>query len=74
MLDGDPGDQAISVMVDIARTEGRDLSPGQRLELDHLVSEGFVSATRDGDGHHRYALTAKGQSALDNRGVGANEA
>jgi len=76
MADRELDDQAVSVLVDIARTAGRDLNAGQRLELDHLVSEGLVavSSSGDSDGRRHYEVTPKGQSLLDRRGVGANEA
>ncbi|RED37954.1 hypothetical protein BJ123_10533 [Rhodopseudomonas thermotolerans] len=69
-------DQAVSVLVDVARTAGRDLNAGQRLELDRLVSDGLVAVSDLGDpaGRSHYRITAEGQRALDSRGVGANEA
>lgn len=69
-------DQAISVLVDIARASGRDLNTAQRLELDRLVSGGFVAMSRTGEvaGQSHYRLTVEGQQALDDRGAGANEA
>jgi predicted ArsR family transcriptional regulator len=76
MTGSELGDQAISVLVDIARTAGRDLNAGQRLELDRLVCDGLVAVSESGDpvGRRHYQLTAEGQGALDRRGVGANEA
>ncbi|WP_322513856.1 hypothetical protein SR870_12320 [Rhodopseudomonas palustris] len=70
----EPSDEAIAVLVDIARTAGRDLNAGQRLELDHLVSQGFVAVVPGGSTSRSYEVTPKGQSLLDSRGVGANEA
>lgn len=68
-------DEAISVLVDIARTSGLDLNASQRLELSHLVSEDLVSvlAPEGPSGRARYKVTAKGQRLLDERGIGANE-
>ncbi|MGP9813764.1 hypothetical protein ACTZWT_19825 [Rhodopseudomonas sp. NSM] len=74
MGDFEPSDEAIAVLVDIARTAGRDLNAGQRLELDHLVSQGLVAVASTGQGSRSYEVTAKGQTLLDRRGVGANEA
>ncbi|PZA13154.1 hypothetical protein DNX69_05235 [Rhodopseudomonas palustris] len=76
MTDRELSDQAIAVLVDIARAAGRDLNAGQRLELDRLVSEGLVAVSDSGDpaGQRHYRLTVAGQRALDQRGVGANEA
>jgi predicted ArsR family transcriptional regulator len=76
MNDRELSDQAIAVLVDVARTAGRDLNAGQRLELDRLVSDGLVAVSHSGDpaGQRHYRLTVAGQTALDKRGVGANEA
>jgi len=75
MMDQDLADQGISVLVDIARTSGADLTTGQRLELDHLISEGLaaVQSPADPSGRRSYQVTPKGQRLLDERGVGANE-
>ncbi|MCG6204998.1 hypothetical protein LPW26_10145 [Rhodopseudomonas sp. HC1] len=73
MAEFEPSDEAIAVLVDIARTAGRDLNVGQRLELDHLVSQGLATAVKNDQGQRSYQVTAKGQSLLDERGVGANE-
>ncbi|MCD0422633.1 hypothetical protein DY468_19360 [Rhodopseudomonas sp. BR0M22] len=69
-------DQAISVLVDVARASGRDLNTAQRLELDRLVAGGFLAVSRTGQvaGQTHYRLTVEGQRALDDRGAGANEA
>ncbi|WP_420132128.1 hypothetical protein [Rhodopseudomonas sp.] len=66
-------DEAVAVLVDIARTAGRDLNAGQRLELDHLISQG-LAAVADSDQGRSYTVTDRGQKLLDERGVGANEA
>jgi hypothetical protein len=75
MTDQDPGDQGISVLVDIARTEGLDLNAGQRRELDGLIAQGLVAALPPGppSGSAKYRVTSKGQRLLDDRGIGANE-
>ncbi|MBI5128561.1 MAG: hypothetical protein HZA66_03900 [Rhodopseudomonas palustris] len=70
----EPSDEAIAVLVDISRTAGRDLNAGQRLELDHLVSQGLVAVASGDRTRRSYQLTPEGQSVLDRRGVGANEA
>lgn len=74
MINPEPSDEAVAVLVDIARTAGRDLNAGQRLELDHLVSQGLVAVASDDRAPRSYEVTAKGQKWLDERGVGANEA
>ncbi|KIZ39623.1 MULTISPECIES: hypothetical protein [Rhodopseudomonas] len=75
MTDPDLTDQGISVLVEIARTSGADLTTGQRLELDRLISEGLVALQLPAGLSDRrtYKVTAKGQRLLDERGVGANE-
>jgi hypothetical protein len=70
----EPSDEAIAVLVDISRTAGRDLNAGQRLELDHLVSQGLVAVASGDLAPRSYQLTPEGQGVLDRRGVGANEA
>ncbi len=75
MTDFEPGDAAVAVMVEVARTEGRDLSPAQRLQLERLLGEGLVELAGPGEdrGVSRYKLSRRGQQLLDDRGVGANE-
>jgi hypothetical protein len=75
MTDQAPGDDGISAMVDIARLSGQNLNPEQRLQLDRLVADGFVEkiAPATSGEPAKYAVTAKGQKILDDRGVGANE-
>ncbi len=73
MADYEPNDEAIAVLVDVARTAGRDLNVGQRRELHRLVSEGLVTPVQSGQSPQAYKVTAKGQGLLDARGVGANE-
>ena len=70
-----PTDDDISAMVDIARSAGTMLSADKQKLLPHLVSTGLIeaAASTDSDGE-RYRLTPLGQSVLDQRGVGANEA
>ncbi|KPG01547.1 hypothetical protein IP86_03810 [Rhodopseudomonas sp. AAP120] len=74
MADPKVSDEAIAVLVDIIRTAGRDLNAGQRLELDHLISQGLVAVAETDQGRRSYAVTDEGQRLLDERGVGANEA
>jgi hypothetical protein len=75
MIDDTTSDAGISAMVDIAGTSGQHLNPGQTAELDGLLAQGLIekvaASGRSEPGH--YALTAKGQKMLDDRGVGANE-
>lgn len=73
MREQEPGDEAIAVLVDVVRSAGRDLNAGQRLQLDRLISQGYVVIADQGDGV-AYKVTAEGQRLLDSRGVGANEA
>jgi hypothetical protein len=71
-----PSDDGISAMVDIAQMSGQNLNPGQRLQLDRLVADGLIENTVAAEGGEaaQYAVTAKGQKVLDDRGVGVNEA
>lgn len=75
MIDRTPSDDGISAMVDIARLSGQNLNPEQRLELDRLIADGLIEATAAAARGEatRYAVTAKGQKMLDDRGVGVNE-
>ncbi len=71
----DPGNEAISVLVDIARTSGLDLNAGQRAQLDLLIAKGLI-APQEPDAataRTKYHLTSAGQGVLDKRGIGANE-
>lgn len=75
MAHGGLDDQAISVLVDIARTAGADLNPSQRLKLDELLATALVERIVP-PAHsepERYAVTPAGQRLLDERGIGANE-
>lgn len=63
----------ISTLVDVARMSGLDLNPTQRGLLDKLVVDGLIEAAGSRNGVTKYALTSRGQRALDQRGVGANE-
>lgn len=75
MIEHGPDDEAISVLVDVARSAGRDLTSRQRSRLDELISQGYIESTdRDGEPTAGFAVTPKGQRLLDRRGVGANEA
>ncbi|ABD89376.1 hypothetical protein [Rhodopseudomonas palustris] len=78
------GNQSISVLVEIARSAGLDLSPAQRSRLEPLLAEGLIAVAgsdrietdqveTDQTMNTRYAVTPKGQQMLDARGIGANE-
>lgn len=67
-----PTDQQISILVDIASSGGACLPPDRLVDVLDLIAGGYVEA--DATPIDRYRLTAEGQSALDERGVGANEA
>jgi|GEM_PF-5375021 len=71
MTEFEPGDDAIALMVDVARTGGLDLNAAQRRDLNHLVSRGLVAVD---EASNSCEVTPKGQALLDQRGVGANEA
>ena len=75
MTSDTPSDEGISAMVDILGMSGLHLNPGQRRELDGLIAQGLiVKITPDDQGESaRYAVTAKGQKLLADRGVGVNE-
>ena len=70
-----PTDEDISVMVDVARSAGAMLSDDKKALLPGLVTTGLIEPadSKPGEGD-RYKLTSLGQSVLDDRGVGANEA
>jgi hypothetical protein len=64
-------DQQISVLVDVASSGGARVPPDRLVVLLGLIVDDYVDSapgTLD-----RYKLTAKGQAALDERGVGANK-
>ncbi len=64
----------ISALVDVANMSGRNLNPAQRLSLDRLIAGGLIEQVEPQDrAVAKYAVTPKGQRALDERGVGANE-
>jgi hypothetical protein len=75
MIDRTPSDHGISAMVDIARLSGQNLNPEQRRQLDRLLADGLIEQIAAGANRApaKYAVTAKGQKILDDRGVGANE-
>ena len=73
--DDDISDDDISVLVDIARAAGTDLSDDKRARLPALLDRGLVASASSGMAEgDRYMLTSAGQAVLDARGVGANEA
>jgi hypothetical protein len=66
-----PNDVQVSALVEIARSGGAPLlNEAQQNEIDGLVSASLIVRT----GPDEYDLTPAGQKALDDRGVGANEA
>jgi hypothetical protein len=67
-----PTDQQISILVDIASCGGSGLPRERLTDLMGLVASGFVEASDEAG--RPFKLTAQGQTALDDRGVGANEA
>ena len=67
-----PTDQQISIMCDIAASGGAGFAANRARDLVELVAAGYIE--RDRGLANLYKLTAKGQNALDERGVGANEA
>jgi hypothetical protein len=67
-----PTDQQISILVDIASSGGVGLPRERLTDLMDLVAAGFVEGSDEPVAP--YKLTARGQTALDDRGVGANEA
>jgi hypothetical protein len=75
MTNDTPSDEAISAMVDIASMSGLHLNPKQRSALDGLITQGLIEKIAPAGPREpaRYAVTAKGQKVLDDRGVGANE-
>lgn len=75
MTDETISDAGIAVMCDIARLSGADIAPDHRAELERLIEAGLVECTTHGSAsdHPAYAITRKGQHALDDRGVGVNE-
>ncbi|HEY0330329.1 MAG TPA: hypothetical protein VGC77_14685 [Rhodopseudomonas sp.] len=67
-------DRSISVLVEIARSAGIDLTAAQRAKLDQLLADGLIErAAPAASEPARYAVTRKGQGVLDERGIGANE-
>ena len=67
-----PTDQQISILCDITSSGGAGFINDSRQELVELIAAGYIE--RDPAMASSYKLTAKGQKALDDRGVGANEA
>jgi hypothetical protein len=66
-----PTDQQIAILVDIASSGGAGLRDERRTDLMGLIASDYVEQ-KEGPGE-LYKLTSKGQSVLDDRGVGANE-
>ena len=69
-----PSDDQIAVMVEVAQNGGLNLNAGQRSALHAACTDGLIEPTSEkSEKPEKYRLTPKGQSALDERGVGANE-
>jgi hypothetical protein len=66
-------DSDVSVLVDVARSAGTMLTDDKQARLTQLIEVGLVAPAAPDAGSARYQLTPKGQSVLDDRGVGANE-
>jgi hypothetical protein len=66
------GDREVSILCDIGA--GRPLKPKYQELLDGLIRKGFARPTKTGDAAARYALTAKAQQLLAERGAGLREA
>ncbi len=75
MVDADISDAGIAVMCDIARASGLDLDPNKQAVLNQLIADGLVEKSDDAKATEglKFAVTPKGQRALDSRGVGVNE-
>lgn len=75
MNDVNISDTGIAVMCDIARASGLDLDNEKQAVLDRLIADGLVSQSSAAKPTEasKFAVTAKGQRLLDERGVGANE-
>ena len=75
MMDVEISDSGIAVMCDIARMSGLDLDADKQAVLDRLIADGLVEVSKPAKPTEdtRFAVTPKGQRALDERGVGANE-
>ncbi|QUS41566.1 hypothetical protein RPMA_23990 [Tardiphaga alba] len=74
MREAEISDTGIAVMCDIARAAGFDLDPDKQAVVDALIAQGLVAATGKAEPDPKFEVTAKGQRALDARGVGVNEA
>jgi hypothetical protein len=66
------GDQEVSILCDIGA--GQPLKPKDNALLDGLVRKGFVRPAETGGASPPYALTAKAQQLLAERGAGLREA
>jgi predicted transcriptional regulator len=74
MVDVEISDAGIAVMCDIARAAGFDLDANKQAVVDRLIDQGLVAKTGRHEPDPKYEVTEKGQRALDERGVGVNEA
>lgn len=64
----------IAVMCDIARAAMFDLDANKQAVVDGLIAQGLVAESGKSAPGAKYRITEKGQRALDERGVGVNEA
>lgn len=74
-IEAEISDAGIAVMCDIARASGLDLNGDKRVVLDRLIADGLVEVSKPARPAEdtKFAVTPKGQQALDRRGVGVNE-
>jgi hypothetical protein len=66
------GDQEVAILCDIGA--GQPLKPKDKALLDRLIRKGFVEPAKTGGAPAGYALTAKAQQFLGERGAGLREA
>jgi hypothetical protein len=66
------GDQEVAILCDIGN--GQPSKPKDKALLDGLIRKGFVRPAKTGGASADYALTAKAQELLGERGAGLREA
>lgn len=66
-------DDQIALLCDIGQHDLSTLTGDQRRDLERLLSERYVQATK-GDPGSAFKLTSKGSALLAERGAGLNEA
>ncbi len=67
-------DEEIAMLCDIAGRSVVKTNPRKKIELARLVADGMIEVVPQSAAETGYKITAKGQSILDEHGVGANEA